>query len=387
MGGLLLAPHVKGLVHHDEAHAVAQVEQLGGGRVVRTADAVAAHLLQYLQLALDGTGVDRRAQAAQVVVHAHAVYLDVLPVEEEAFLRIKLEGADAEGCVVDVGHLPVGQHRGAHGVPVGVLQAPQRGIVEGKLLHGLCLGIGTGLEGRGCGLGHDVALGIDQLGAELQGGGLTEGVVHRGAHGEAGMVLGHLVGCDVGAPLCHVYGLKLAQPHVAINAAAGVPARVGLLGIVHPHGQHVFSSPLDVGREVVAEGDVSVGTGAQLVAVEVDGAVHVHAVEVYVEAQALVGLVGGEGLAIPAHASGQCASARARGVLAGEVALDGPVVGQVEATPRGVVVGGSGSVGHIAQLEGPVGGEVLTAIVLLSGGAGGRAACAYHKQQGQGGRG
>ena len=134
VGSLLLAPHVKGFIHDDEAHAVAQVEQFGGRRVVRAADAVAPHILQYLQLPLDGTRVDRRAQATQVVVHTHAVYLDVLPVKEEALLGIELKGTDAEGRVVNIGHLAVGKHRGAHIVQVGMFDAPKHGIVKGKFL-------------------------------------------------------------------------------------------------------------------------------------------------------------------------------------------------------------------------------------------------------------
>ena len=36
-------PHIKGLVHHDKAHAIAKVQQLGSGRVVRSADGIATH--------------------------------------------------------------------------------------------------------------------------------------------------------------------------------------------------------------------------------------------------------------------------------------------------------------------------------------------------------
>ena len=365
VGRLLLAPHVKGFIHDDEAHAVAQVEQFGGRRVVRAADAVAPHLLQYLQLPLDGTRVDRRTQATQVVVHAHAVYLDVLPVKEETLLGIELEGADAEGRVVDIGHLAAGKHRGAHIVQVGMFDAPKHGVVKGKFLPGLCLCLRLYLEGCGRSLCHDAPFGIDQLGAKHQGGRRRLAIVHGGAHRQAGMVLGHFIGGDVSAPLPHVHGAELAQPHVAVDAASGVPARVGLLGIVHPHGQHVFGSPLQVGRQVVAERDVSVGARAQRMAVDVDGAVHVHAIKVYVEAFALVRLVHGKGFAVPAHASGQRASASARRIVFRKIALDGPIVRQVQLPPLRVVVGGLRGIGNIAKPECPAGGKVLPAAIAL----------------------
>ena len=220
-------------------------------------------------------------------------------------------------------------------------------------------------EGCGRSLCHDAPFGIDQLGAKHQGGRRRLAIVHGGAHRQAGMVLGHFIGSNVSAPLRHVHGTELAQPHVAVDAAPGVPARVGLLGIVHPHGQHVFGSPLQVGRQVVAERDVSVGARAQRMAVDVDGAVHVHAIKVYVEAFALVRLVHGKGFAVPAHASGQRASASARRIVFRKIALDGPIVRQVQLPPLRVVVGGLRGIGNIAKPECPAGGKVLPAAIAL----------------------
>ena len=50
---LLPLPEVERFVHHEKAHPVGQLEQLGRGRIVAGADGVAAHLPQRLELPLE----------------------------------------------------------------------------------------------------------------------------------------------------------------------------------------------------------------------------------------------------------------------------------------------------------------------------------------------
>ena len=96
------APHVEGLVHDEEAHAVGGLEQLRSRRVVARADGVRAHALQDLELALDRAPVDGRAQRAEVVVVAHALQRDATAVQEEALVGAVLDRPDAEGRLVPV---------------------------------------------------------------------------------------------------------------------------------------------------------------------------------------------------------------------------------------------------------------------------------------------
>ena len=62
--GLLASPHVKRLVHDDESHCVAQVEQFGGGWVVRTTDGIDAHLFEDGELAVHRVFVKGGAKAS-----------------------------------------------------------------------------------------------------------------------------------------------------------------------------------------------------------------------------------------------------------------------------------------------------------------------------------
>ena len=95
-------PDVEQLVHDEKAHAVRQVEQLGGGRIVGHADRVRTHLAEDLQLPLGGAGVERRAERAEVVVLVDALDDDALAVDEETLVRVEAESPDAKGRVVAV---------------------------------------------------------------------------------------------------------------------------------------------------------------------------------------------------------------------------------------------------------------------------------------------
>ena len=89
-------PLVEGLVPHDKAHPVAQIEQLRGRGIMARADGVDAHVPHDLQLPLHGTGVERRPERPLVVVQADAVKLHPPAVEMKAIIGRELECADAE---------------------------------------------------------------------------------------------------------------------------------------------------------------------------------------------------------------------------------------------------------------------------------------------------
>ena len=89
-------PLVEILQHHHEAHLVAKLDQLLGRHVVRSADRVAAHVLEDGELASDSSLVDRRSERTEVMMHAHSLEFAHLSVEEEALLRADLDASDSE---------------------------------------------------------------------------------------------------------------------------------------------------------------------------------------------------------------------------------------------------------------------------------------------------
>src|SRR5215210_5912994 len=96
---LLLAalPAIERLVHHHYAHAVAQFQQFGRGRIMARANGVDAHLFQHLDLSLKSAPAQGRAEWAKVVMIADAFDADVLAVEEESPFGVELDGTYAEG--------------------------------------------------------------------------------------------------------------------------------------------------------------------------------------------------------------------------------------------------------------------------------------------------
>ena len=87
-------PLVEALVPHEDAHLVAEVEELGRGAVVRGAERVDAHVLEDLELATRGGTVERHAERTEVRVVADALQLHAASVQVQS-VRRQLDRADA----------------------------------------------------------------------------------------------------------------------------------------------------------------------------------------------------------------------------------------------------------------------------------------------------
>ena len=78
--GLGDSPLVDELVHHQETHPVAQVQELGRGRIVRSPYGIAAHLFQDAQAPFPYALGHRGPHRSGFVVQADAIQLDALAV-------------------------------------------------------------------------------------------------------------------------------------------------------------------------------------------------------------------------------------------------------------------------------------------------------------------
>ena len=284
------------------------------------------------------------------------VHLDVFAVQEEALVHVVVDGADAQDVIHAV-QLPVAvQDDGAERVEIGVVQVPEGGIVHHEGLDDRMLGPGQDLHDHRR-VGHLLAVGIQQ---DVPHGPVEAGlelVDDGGLDPDDGLAALDLLRVVEHAPLLEMGLGGGHQADVAIDAGAAVPARVGLHGIVHVHGDDI-SAGFQVGSQVIGEAGVAVGPGPQLVAVDPDGAVHIDAVEF--DGVQLVLVVSGhtEGLAIPAGTRGEIAHRTAAGGGLDGVELDAPVVGQVEAAPGPVVEADGLGAGLLAELEAPARVEV-----------------------------
>ena len=344
-------PHVEGLVHHEQAHAVRQFEQLRRGRIVAGADGVHAHPLHDLQLPLQRAAIDGGAERSQIVVHADAVEAPRAAVQQEALVPGVVKCPYAERRHVAVG-LPGALADGAGGaVKIRSLEIPAMRADDVDLRFDALLAAG--------GDGHVVRGAPGLRARRIEDGGLHGDVrlggaliLDLGAYDHRGIGIGDRGSGDVGAPLPDAHGSGDVQPHVAVDAGAGIPARGLILGR-EAHGQHVLLAELDVRREIEREALIAVGASAQLLAVDPDGGVRHGAIELHAEVLALGAGRHREVLAIPGHAE-ERQTAVVRADLAVERTLDSPIVGQVERAPGGVVESGLLGAGGFALEEAPV---------------------------------
>ena len=123
--GFAFAPNVGEIGHYDESHLVAEVEQLGGGCVVRGADAVAAHCFQHLKLPLDGAFVNGGAKAAKVVVVAHSADFQWFAVQNESLLAVEFKLPHAKTGTHGIGLVAVLHDAHPRGVKRRRIGAPK----------------------------------------------------------------------------------------------------------------------------------------------------------------------------------------------------------------------------------------------------------------------
>ena len=338
--GLAAPPAIERLVHHHHAHAVAQIQPFGGGRVVAGADGVAAHLLENRDLAPQGADIDGRAQGAQVVMVAHAVQRHALAVEQKAVGRREFNRPNAERRFIAIHQFPVLLDGSHHHVAVGRFKAPQAGLFDGGLALGggrLARGDLQAVRGRG---GDGTAPGpigpqLENLILDSHGGGGLRFIIHADGHVDFGGAGLHARGGHINAPVRDVDGSGLDQPDIAIDAAARIPAG-GAFRVVKTNGDDVVRAEFERLCQIHAPGSIAVGPAARKMAVDPDGRVSHRAIHVQADAAALVRGGNLKMLAVPADAPPRQLAGFA-GILLFERPFDAPIMRQVQQPPLAVV--------------------------------------------------
>ncbi len=148
------------------------------------------------------------------------------------------------------------------------------------------------------------------------------------------------------------------EPDVAIDSGAFVPPAF-VVGGVGAEGEDIFFAVVEIVGEVVAEGGVAAGVAAEAVAVDPDDGVAEDAVEFDGDAAAEVGFGDFKCSSIPADGGfGVIGADGAEAVLAKffvafgvEGQFDGPVVGEIDGWPFGVIEGKAGSAAGFAGFD------------------------------------
>ena len=266
IGGLAPHPIVKGLVHHQNAHFVRQLHHPGSGRIVGGAQGIDAHFLHDLQLTPGGTAVEGRTQAAQVVVQAYPVEDNAPVVQQQPIVRGKLQAAEAADGFHAVQLLPLPQQLRPQGIAAGGFQGPEPGIGHFQLR----LSIGPGLDG-----GHRVPLPVQQ-GIDNAIG--IQGLfgLRRNRHPPAPRA--KLPRGDI-EPVSDQVGVRVFQhPHIPVKPSPGIPAGVG---VAHQaaHQHLVLPGGEEIG-DIRLEGGIAVFPFRRQSAVDKQGGIHIHALEI-----------------------------------------------------------------------------------------------------------
>ena len=158
---------------------------------------------------------------------------------------------------------------------------------------------------------------------------------------------------DVDAPVLDVDGMGFGEPDMAVDTTARVPTGVGLVGVVYSDCHYVLAF-VDIRGYVVLETRIAIRARAYLLSIDIHGGVHVNTIEFQEGMRSLRSGRDDKGLSVPADATGQGTTTRATGVAIVEIALDGPIVGDIEGAPMRIVILRTGHLGRIAQDELPV---------------------------------
>src|SRR5215213_1482263 len=89
-------PCIEQLVHHQETHAVAQIQKFRGWRIMRCANGIHAQSPERFQPSLPRAQRDSRAKSAGIVMKTDALDLEVVPVEPEARRGVEMKLANTE---------------------------------------------------------------------------------------------------------------------------------------------------------------------------------------------------------------------------------------------------------------------------------------------------
>jgi hypothetical protein len=76
-----------------------------------------------------------------------------------------------------------------------------------------------------------------------------------------------------------VNGVDHFEPHMPVNAGAGVPSSAGFFGMIYTHGDNV-GVLFQVRRQIVTERRVAVVPTSKVMTIDPDVAVHVNAIEI-----------------------------------------------------------------------------------------------------------
>ena len=179
-------------------------------------------------------------------------------------------------------------------------------------------------------------------------------LLYFGTNTKSGTMLRNLLCGNIGSPLRYMQRIYFRQPDITINATTGVPTRIRLFRIVHPHGNYIFPVPYYIRCKLIAKRDVSIRTFAQRNTVDKHFRIHIYPIKVDIKMFPFLFGICHKALPIPSDAARQSSSSGSRGIMFREVPFYSPIVRKMKPSPLTVVKIERGSVRNFTQMKCPI---------------------------------
>ena len=259
-------PDVRELVHHQDAEAVAGIQQGLARRMMGRADGVETRRLQLPHAKCLRVRQRGRADKAVIVVDAGAAELRLHPVDAQAVPGVQTELADAEAPFGAVQERFSVQKLCLPGVERRVLRTPELGVIHDQAqvgLHRLRLQDGDQVL-RAC--LPPVRGGECQTQTQLFG--FQTAVFDRNVRQDQGIAVLQLCRGQAHTLRLNMHERPLMQPYIPVNPGAGVPAGV-VLRAAGDDLQHVLLPIAQARIQICAELRITVMVGRDQFAVQV----------------------------------------------------------------------------------------------------------------------
>lgn len=292
-------------------------------------------------------------------MEADAEDLQRLSVQEEALIRIEPHETDAERGFIPIDGTPPDPHGRNGPIKGGSIHGPQLRVRDLHLLQHGGIRSRRNADPPGAALPDPVTLGIIKRRLQLDGHRIGGIVAQCGPDGHGCLIRSDGRRCDEGSPKSDVDRMGPYQPDVSVDSRTGIPPGIRLFRIIHPDDQYILLRPIiQTGRQVIPERDITIRPISEQMTVEPHPALLVNAVEIDKEAFVTITLRNGKTLPVPSDAARKRPASGSRRMVGRKVALDTPVMRQVQFPPRRIVEIRIGEIAVGIQGKPPIGRKI-----------------------------
>ena len=317
----LAAPHIETLVHYEDAHRIAHIQEFWCRRIMTASDSVHAHIAKDDKLAMHRIFINGSTQATEIMMLTDTINLEILAIEEEALLCIKLHITETGSCRSNIHYLPIYYQLALDSIEISLSNVPEMRIIHFEFLFPNTLILGYDLSGS-----------------------IIDGVTDREFHLITGSSEIHLHpditlwrSCYILSPLRNISSFHgFGEPDMAVNTATGIPAAVRLVAVIYLHRNDIITLLINIRCKIILECTVSVRTGSEFMPIDIHGRIHIYSIKGDGKPVILFLRIHREMLTVPSDAARQCTTTGSRRIRRREVALYRPIVRKIQTSPMSV---------------------------------------------------